>query len=78
MEPDRHLHESDLRARLMNAFPTDGAIEFLNRMNRTAGRRDDAAADATTHGKATQSIFGPTDLPEHFPWPRADGSGTSA
>ena len=76
METDRNLHESDLRARLMNAFPTDGAIEFLNRMNRTAGRRDVNAA--TARNNATTCMFGPTDLPEHFPWPRADGSGTPA
>ena len=74
MEPDRKLHESDLRVRLMDAFPTEGAIEFLNRMNRTVGRR----AGASTRDNPTTCMFGPTDLPEHFPWPRADGWDGSA
>ena len=66
MQADRQLHEPDPRARLIGAFPTDGAIEFLNR---TVGRRTAATKD----DDATRRAFGPTDLPEQFPWPRADG-----
>ena len=68
MDADHHLHESDPRVHLIDGFPTDGAIEFLNRVNRAVGRSTDKTKD-----DASKPAFGPTDLPEHFPWPRADG-----
>jgi hypothetical protein len=49
----------------MGAFPTDGAMEFLSR---TVARRV-----VTVKADAKKRVSGPTDLPEHFPWPRADG-----
>jgi hypothetical protein len=70
MNPDHPLHESDPRAQLMGAFPTDGAIEFLSR---TVARRVGTVNNVTVKADAKRRVSGPTDLPEHFPWPRADG-----
>ena len=68
MNSEQSLHESDLRAQIAEAFPTEGAIQFLSL----------TLARGKEKNRTKMHASGPTDLPEHFPWPRAevcDGAG---